>query len=207
MCVVGPRHILRVMRFPYHRWSAALCAVLALGPGRLALAQASGACRGEPTRSTAIGGVVGAAFLLGMALRSDRDHHISADERLPYVWGATWGAVLGSGVGYYVAHARCPELRVRPQPLPTDIRDCSHATWSGMAKGAAGGGLAAFLAAPFLLLGPGAVAVLSGHRFDFNRAVLVTTAAGAVIAAPIGARREREACMRTLDGVDTSRPR
>jgi hypothetical protein len=194
------------MRFRNRLRTAATCIVLALGPCGTALAQTSSACRGEPTRSAVIAGVVGTAFILGVALGSDRDHRIAADERLPYLWGATWGAVLGSAVGRISARTRCPDLASRNRPLSARAPDCGRAAWSGAAKGAIGGGLAAFLMAPILLLAPAASASASGHHFDFNRGVAVVTGVGVMAGAPFGAYREHDACARSVgEGVPRGR--
>jgi hypothetical protein len=178
----------------------AACVSLIAGPCSTALAQPSSACRGEPTRSMLIGGAAGAAFVFGMALRSDRDHRITANERLPDLWGATWGAVLGSAVGRVTATHRCPDLRLPSPALPTGASDCRRATWSGTAKGAVAGGLGGFLVAPFILLVPAIAASASGHHFDFDRGMLITTGMGIAVGAPAGAYRAHVACVRSLGG-------
>jgi hypothetical protein len=185
--------------------TAAYLAVVA-GPCSSALAQPSRACRGEPTRSMVIGGVAGAAFVLGMALRSDRDHRITANERLPYLWGATAGASLGSAVGRLTATHRCPDLLSPRSALPTSATDCRRAAWSGTAKGALAGGLGGFLVAPFVLLGPAAIAGAFGRHFDFDRGMLITTGVGMAIGAPAGAYRAHTVCVQSLgDGAPRGR--
>jgi len=189
-----------------HFCRTAACFALAAGPYTTAVAQPSSACRGEPTRSMVIGGVAGAAFVLGMALGSDRDHRITANERLPYLWGATWGAVLGSGVGRLTATRRCPDLLLPRPPLPASASDCRRAVWSGTAKGALAGGLGGFLVAPFLLVAPAAIAGVSGHHFDFDRSVLITTGVGMAVGAPAGAYRAHTGCVQRLeDGAPRGR--
>jgi len=148
-----------------------------------------------------IGGAVGAAFVLGMALRSDRDHRITPNERLPYLWGATWGAVLGSGVGRLTATRRCPDLLLPRPPLPTSASDCRRAAFSGAGKGALAGGLGGFLVAPFILLVPALAASTSGHHFDFNRGVLITTGLGMAVGAPAGAYRAHIGCVQSLQNA------
>ncbi len=182
-----------------HFCRTAACLALVAAPCTSALAQPSNACRGEPTRSMVIGGAVTAAFVLGMALRSDRDHRITANERLPYLWGATWGAVLGSAVGRLTATHRCPDLRLPGPTLPTSASDCRHAAWFGTAKGALAGGLGGFLVAPFLLFAPALAASESGHHFDFNRGVLITTGVGMAVGAPAGAYRAHTGCVQRLE--------
>jgi hypothetical protein len=145
-----------------------------------------------------IGGAVGAAFVLGMALQSDRDHRITANERLPYLWGATAGAALGSAVGRLTATHRCPDLRLPSPALPTSASDCRRAAWSGTAKGALAGGLGGFLVAPFILLGPAAVAGAFGRHFNFDRGILITTGVGMAIGAPAGAYRAHTGCVQRL---------
>jgi hypothetical protein len=145
-----------------------------------------------------IGGAVVAAFVLGMAFRSDRDHRITANERLPYLWGATAGAALGAGVGRLTATHRCPDLLMPRPVLPTSASDCRRAAWSGTAKGALAGGLGGFLVAPFVLLAPAAIAGAWGHHFDFNRGILITTGVGMAVGAPVGAYRAHVACTRPL---------
>lgn len=185
------------MRFHYRFRTPAACVLLALAPCGTALAQTSGACRGEPGRSAVIGGVASTAFLLGFVLVSDRDHRIAANERLPYVWGATWAATVGAGVGRITARTRCPDVVSRNRPLPARAPDCGRAAWSGAANGAMRGGLAAFLIAPFLFIAPAAIGGATGREFNFNRAVMVTTGVGVVVGAPFGAYRGHEACTRS----------
>jgi hypothetical protein len=145
-----------------------------------------------------IGGAVSAAFVLGMAVLSDRDHRITANERLPYLWGATWGAVLGSGVGRLTATHRCPELLLPSPALPTSASDCRRAAWFGTAKGALAGGLGGFLVAPFILLVPAIAASASSRHFDFDRGMFITTGVGVAVGAPAGAYRAHVGCVRRL---------
>jgi hypothetical protein len=153
-----------------------------------------------------IGGVAVAAFVLGMALQSDRDHRITANERLPYLWGATAGGALGAGVGRLTAIHRCPELMLPSPALPKSASDCRRAAWFGTAKGALGGGLGGFLVAPFILLGPAAVAGAFDHHFDFDRGILITTGVGMAIGAPAGAYRAHTGCVQRLqDGAARGR--
>ena len=93
--------------------------------------------------------------------------------------GHHMGAVLGLRVGRITARARCPDLMAKTRPLSARAPDCGRAVWSGAGKGAMGSGLAGFLMAPILLLGPAAASAW-GHRFDFNRAIAVSTGVGAV---------------------------
>ena len=184
----------------------AACLAVVAGPCSTALAQPSSACRGEPARSMVIGGVAGAAFVVGMALRSDRDHRITANERLPYLWGATAGAALGSAVGRLTATHRCPDLTLPSPALPTSAGDCRRAAWSGAAKGAAAGGLGGFLVAPILLLAPALAASVSGRHFDFDRGILITTGVGMAVGAPVGAYRAHTRCVQSLeDGAPRGR--
>ncbi len=145
-----------------------------------------------------IGGAVSAAFVLGMAVLSDRDHRITANERLPYLWGATWGAVLGSGVGRLTATHRCPEILLPSPALPASASDCRRAAWFGTAKGALAGGLGGFLVAPFILVAPAAVASVTARHFDFDRGMLITTGVGLAVGAPVGAYRAHIGCVRRL---------
>ncbi len=145
-----------------------------------------------------IGGALGAAFVVGMALRSDRDHRITANERLAYLWGATAGAALGAGVGRLTATRRCPDLLSPSPALPTSASDCRRAAWSGTAKGALAGALGGFLVAPFILLAPAAMAGATGRHFDFDRGMLITTGVGMAIGAPAGAYRAHTGCVQRL---------
>jgi hypothetical protein len=172
----------------------AVCVSLACGFGGTAIAQPLSACRGEPARSAIIGGVAGSALVVGMALLASRDHHVSPEERLPYIWGATWGAVIGSTSGHLSAARRCPEVRSAKPVLPTTAHDCRRRTWSGAAKGGIGGALGGFLAAPFLVLGPAAIAGASGRHIDFERAVYAVTGLSAAAGAPVGAYRAHSLC-------------
>jgi hypothetical protein len=86
-----------------------------------------------------------------------------------------------------------------PSPaLPKSASDCRRAGWLGTAKGALGGGLGGFLVAPFILLGPAAVAGAFGHHFDFDRGMLITTGVGMAIGAPAGAYRAHRGCVQRL---------
>jgi hypothetical protein len=158
-----------------------------LAPCARTSAQAS--CDHEPARSIVIGSAIGAAFIVGGAFSSDQDHRIAANERLPYLWGAAWGVAIGSSVGSIVARQRCPR-RARIA-LPAADRSCGRAAALGAGKGALSGGYAAFLIAPILLLGPAAI---SGGKFNFDRAIGITTTVGAGVGAPAGALHEYRDC-------------
>jgi hypothetical protein len=169
------------------------CRVIALVVVAASSLQAQRDCT-HAGRNALIGAAAGATLMVSMALRTPRSHdtlsHIKSSRSVMVTWVGTWGAGLGSIIP---AHG-C----LQPSPAHRDAAGrCGSAVRTGALRGAATGGIEAFMMSPILAV-PMMIPWGGGvPRINLDHVMGLITAGGVALGAPAGAVRAANECHRS----------